>query len=194
MNHIDSPESIAGGKHAVKGCGGPAALNVSQNYGPGLESGAALQFLSKSIGNSAQPYMAELIFFSAHNTRPVLAGGELCAFGYNHNAEITPPAVTHADFRSNFVDIERLLGNQDHIRAPGYAAVNCNPSRIASHDLNHHHTIVRLRRGMYPVDGFGNDIDCRVEAKCAICARKIVIDGLRNSHHFHSAIKELCRH
>src|SRR5438270_13797192 len=105
MNHIDSPESIAGGKHAVKGCGGPAASNVSQNYGPGLESGAALQFLSKSIGNAAQPYMAELICFSAHNTRRVLAGGVLCAFGYKHHAELTPTAVTDPDPPSSFPDM-----------------------------------------------------------------------------------------
>ena len=47
---------------------------------------------------------------------------------------------------------------------------------------------------MHAVDGAGGHIHGRVEAEGEVGAGQIVVDGLRNAHHFHSVGEKLLRH
>ena len=67
------------------------------------------------------------------------------------------------------------------------ATRNARPRRdvtgMAAHDLDDHHTVVRLGRGVQAVDRFGRDFDCSDEAKGEIGALDVVVDGFGHPHH-----------
>src|SRR5882672_10728934 len=58
---------------------------------------------------------------------------------------------------TNTRDSERMLRNQNRIRAAGDAAVRRNPSRVAAHHFDYHHAVVRLGCRMQAVNCVGND-------------------------------------
>src|SRR5690349_39437 len=103
---------------------------MSQHHGPRFESGSPLEFLRQRVPNSAQPRMTKLVFFSSDSTRPVFRRGEFRSLRDHHDAEVTPASMSHANLGRNFIDIERLLRNEDHVGATGNTAVDGDPAGI----------------------------------------------------------------
>src|SRR6476469_8139546 len=92
---------------------------------------------------------------------------------------------------SNFLDVKRLLWNQDYVSSSGDTAINGDPAGFAPHHFHHNHAIVRLRSGVNTVNGFCGDAYSRIKAKTKIGPRKIVVDGLGDGHYFHATIIKL---
>ena len=79
------------------------------------------------------------------------------------------------------VDVERLLGDEDLGRAACDAGLGRDPPGMSAHHLAHDDAIVRLGRGVQPVDGVGRDLHGGVETECHLCCRQVVVDRLRNT-------------
>ena len=66
---------------------------------------------------------------------------------------------------------------------PAMPLVDREPARVASHDLDDHHAVVRLRGGVQAVDRLGRDRDGGVEAERLVGRREVVVDRLRHADH-----------
>src|SRR5215469_3781094 len=93
----------------------------------------------------------------------------------------------------NSVHIEGPLWDQNGIGSAGNAAIESDPSRVAPHDLNHHHSIMCFCGRMNTVNRFAHDVAGGIEAKGIVGAAEIVIDRLRYANHLHSFFVELLR-
>jgi hypothetical protein len=56
----------------------------------------------------------------------------------------------------------------------GHAGFEGDPTAVSTHDLNHHHAMVRCSRGMDFVDG--NGVQSSVESEGHVRRREIVVD------------------
>src|SRR5271165_1627400 len=71
MDHVDRPQTIAGGQHAVEGAGRASALHMAEDNGSGFEVGATFDLAGEDGGDPAQPGMAELVLAHVdHNRGP----------------------------------------------------------------------------------------------------------------------------
>src|SRR5258705_9056425 len=113
--------------------------------------------------------MAEFVFADVlHDGRPFVhldVARKLRSLRGNHNAEITAARVSLPDEFCHFVDVERHFGNQDDVCSARYAAVDGDPTRVASHDLDHDYAIVRLGGSVHAVNSAGGYVDRCVETK-----------------------------
>ena len=116
------------------------------------------------------------------------------AFAHRQFAVLQPRTFTDADqgvawidlaraaMRSHRVDIDRQLGQQDHVGAAGDAAFQRNPAGIAAHGLGDHHAAVAACGGGQPVQRLGHHGHGTVEAEGALSQRQVVVDGLGYAH------------
>ena len=96
-----------------------------------------------------------------------------------------PARVAAGDQPAHLVDVEGALGDEDHVRAAGQAGVQRDPARVAAHDLQQHHPVVALGRGVQAVDGLGGHLQGGVEPEGLVGGAEVVVDGLRHAHHRH---------
>src|SRR5580704_15936843 len=61
------------------------------------------------------------------------------------------------DERAHLVDVKGTFGDQYCVCTSGDARMPCDPTRVTSHDLDNEYTVVTLRRGVQPIDGFGGN-------------------------------------
>ena len=94
---------------------------------------------------------------------------------------------------ATIVQIERNLRNQDHVRAAGDARVQRNPAGIPPHHLDHHDAVVRLGRGVQPIDGVGCEVHRGVEPEAADSADDVVVDGFRHADDRNALLRQLVR-
>ena len=92
--------------------------------------------------------------------------------------------VVH-DLFTDAVDPEGNLGDQNHVRRPGDAAVERDPARITSHYLDHHHPLMGAGGGVQFIDRLRRCGHRRVEAEGDDRAGQVVIDRLGHAHHRH---------
>src|SRR5438445_9984524 len=113
--------------------------------------------------------MSEFIFFRVLQNRGAVfrihIGRKFCSLSNYHDTEVASASMAQADGLGNFVDIEGTLGNQNHIGAASNAAVNSDPTSIATHHFHDHDTVVSFRRGMYAVDGLSDHVDRGIESE-----------------------------
>ena len=93
--------------------------------------------------------------------------------------------------RADAVVGERDLRDQDHVGAAGDSGVEGNPARVAAHDLQHHHAVVALGRGVQAVEGVGGAGHGRVEPEGHHGAFQVVVDGLGHAHQGDAALEQL---
>src|SRR5438067_5225006 len=140
---------------------------MPEDHGSSFKSGALFELQGKRIGYSSEPSMTELVSFSALHDWAIL-GSKLRSLSHYHYAEISAALVPPPDFGRYLVYIEGLFRDQNDISSACYAAVDSDPSGIASHDFNYHHAIVGLSRGVNPINGFSHNINCCIESKSEI--------------------------
>src|SRR5580700_5870710 len=110
----------------------------------------------------------------------------MAALRNDNNAVMLAVVVVVLEQSADVVDVDVLLGDENHVRATGDAAGIRDPAGIAAHHFNHDHAIVRVGGGMDAVDGLRRDGHSRVVAKGGVGATDVVVDGLGNAHCFHA--------
>ena len=91
------------------------------------------------------------------------------------------------------VQVIRLLGNEDQIRARRHPPEDGNPAGVPPHHLDDHDTLVALGGRVKPVDRRAHHAHSRVEAERVVCAAQIVVDRLGQADHGHAAVVQLGR-
>ena len=69
-------------------------------------------------------------------------------------------------------------GAQDDVRAARDTRGDRDPAGVAAHEFDDHHAVVRLGRGVEPVDRLGRDRHRGVEADRGVGADNVVVDRL----------------
>src|SRR6476661_296160 len=64
---------------------------------------------------------------------------EARTFRHYHDAEVTAGRFPTANFAADLFHVERNLRNENDVGAAGKSAIQRNPSRVAAHQLDHHH-------------------------------------------------------
>ena len=82
------------------------------------------------------------------------------------------------DVRAHPLDRERLLRDEDHVRAAGQARMQSDPSGVSTHYLYDERTVMGFRRRVQPVDRLHRDVHRRVEAERVVGGAQIVVDRL----------------
>ena len=95
---------------------------------------------------------------------------------------------------AHLVDVERHLGDEDHVGAAGEPRVQRDPAGVAAHHLDDHDAVVALGRRVQAVDRVGRDLHRGVEAEREVGGREVVVDRLRHAHDVHAVAAELVRH
>ena len=97
------------------------------------------------------------------------------------------------DERADGLDVERLLGDEDDVGAAGEAGVQGDPARVAAHHLDDEHAVVRLGRGVQPVDRLHRDVDRGVEAEGEVGGVEVVVDRLGHADDVDAEVVQLGR-
>ena len=103
------------------------------------------------------------------------------ALGDHDDREVAPARVAPLDQPAHLLDVERPLGDQDHVGAAGQPGVQRDPARVAAHHLDDHHPVVALGGRVQPVDRVGRDLHGGVEAERHVGAAEVVVDRLRHA-------------
>ena len=173
------PES--GGQHTIVGRRCAAALNVTQHGHPHFLVDPLLHLVRQLRGHPGELLVAEFVdaaFGQLHRTRRGFG-----TLGHHADEVRRPTLEPPLDQPAHLFDVERLLGNQGHVSAGGEPAVQCDPAGVAAHHLDEHHPLVRLGRGVQPVDGLGGDGQRGVVPERHVGAVDVVVDGLRHPDH-----------
>ena len=184
-------DAEAGPQHAVEGGGRAAALDVPEHGDARLVAGLCLDEVRELQPDAAQAHVAEFVQLLGGGR---FLGAELGAFGDDDDGEVLVLcAVPVLDVLANLVNVDRPLGDEDHVRAARHPGVHGDPARVPAHHLADDDALVRLGGRVEPVDGLGGDLHRGVETESEIGAGEIVVDGLGNSDHFHAHRGELGR-
>ena len=116
---------------------------------------------------------------------------QLDALRDRHNGEVAAAALALRDEVANSLNAERNFGDQNDVRAARDASSQRDPATIAAHHFDHHHAVMRGRRGVNLVDGVSNGVQRRVEAEREFGGRQIVVDRLGHAHNLHALLKQL---
>ena len=160
------------------GVGDAAALDVAEDGHARLEAGRLLDLLAEPVADAAlrEQLVAELVDLALF-----LGSRELAALADDDDREVLAARVPAADLARDLVEVDRPLGDQDHVGAAGDAAVHRDPAGVPAHHLDDHDAVVRLGRRVEPVDRLGADRDGGVEAERVVGAREVVVDRLRDA-------------
>ena len=163
---------------------------MSQHDGSSFESDTPFDFASQNISDSAQSRVTEFVLLDVlHDGGAVFRihiSGKFCSLGNHYDAEVASASMAQANSLGNFIDIEGTLGNQNHIGTAGNAAVNSDPTSIATHYFHHHDTVVSFRGGMHAVDGLSDNVDRGIESESVVGAGQVIVNGLGNAYYFHA--------
>src|SRR5205085_5827594 len=78
-------------------------------------------------------------------------------------------------------DSERVFGDKNDICAARYATVSSYPTRVTTHDLYDHHSVMRLRSRVQPINSICNNAHGGIEAERKIRAANVVVDCFGNA-------------
>src|SRR5438477_10636496 len=78
-------------------------------------------------------------------------------------------------------DSEGVLRHKHNVSAARYATVSGNPTRVTTHDLYDHHSVMRLRSRVQPINSICNNAHGGIEAERKIRAANVVVDCFGNA-------------
>src|SRR5450755_3907138 len=116
---------------------------------------------------------------------------QLDSLGHHYDGEMLAEAFALLHVAANVVDGKGNFWNENHMRAPGHARGDRDPTRIAAHHFDHHHSMVRFRGGVDLVNRVGRGVHSRVETESEFGGGEIIVDGLGHAHDFHALLKKL---
>ena len=175
-----------GGQHPVERGRGAAALDVPEHGRAGLLAGALLDLARPASGRCRRAGRARTRRVPGRPSA-VVAVLRVRALGDHHDRRV-PGLEPLLDVLADLLDVERLLGDQDHVRAAGHARVQRDPAGVAAHHLDDQRAVVALRRGVQPVDRLHRDVHRGVEAERVVGGAEVVVDGLRHADDLHARL------
>ena len=95
---------------------------------------------------------------------------------------------------AHLLDVKRALGHEDRIGAAGDPRISGDPAGVATHHLDHHHTVVRLRGGVQPVDRIGGYLHGGLKAEGEIGGADVVVDRLGHTNERQPLLAQAQRH
>src|SRR2546422_5678647 len=169
-NEFHGRNSKARSQDAIERRWRPATLNVPQHADPHFLSSAGSNRVTHQIADRS----SAAVFFQLRRKFDPLS--------HHHNREMFAKSFPFGHILADSFDGERNLGNQNDVRSASNAGFQPNPARIASHDLDHHDAMVRLRRGMNLVYRLCCGMQRGIESKRNFGGTKIVVNGLGHTH------------
>ena len=180
VHGVDRGDAEPGRQHTVEGRRRAAPLHVAEDRHAGLVAGALLDLRSERVRDAAEPHVAELVDLAGHDRHRALLRHR--PLGDDDDRRVATLAVSVADQRTQLLDVERLLGDEDRTSLPpampDHVAMCPAWRPMTSHD---HHPVVRLGGRVEPVDGVGGDLHRGVEAERELGGREVVVDRLRHA-------------
>ena len=128
------------GQNAVYGNGSTASLDMTEGDRPGFDSCLGFDIVGNLLADPPEPDWVGAGGIDTVNY--LLASLVSSTFGNADDAEAFAPFRTIQDKITDFVYFERYFGEQNDVRAAGNPGMEGDPSRIPSHDLNDHDTVV----------------------------------------------------
>ncbi len=183
LDRVDRVQAEAGGQPAVPRGRGAAALHVAEHRGARLLAGALLDLRGQPLADAAEADVAEGVDLLVEQDLVALLRG--CALG-DHDDRRVLGLEAGLDPVADLLDVVLLLGDEDDVGAAGDAGVQRDPASVPAHDLDDQHPVVRLGRGVQPVDRLGGDGHRGVEAEGVVGGVQVVVDGLRHADHLHA--------
>src|SRR5437763_201527 len=149
-DRADRVHAVPGGQHPVERGRRAAALDVAEHRTAGFLAGPLLDLRGQQLADAAQPDVAERVQLPGADL--ALLAGRVRALRDHHDRRVPGlEAVLHVG--ADLLDAERLLRDQDDVRAAGQARVQRDPADAAPHHLHDQRAVVALGRGVQPVDG-----------------------------------------
>ena len=138
---------------------------MPQDRDPGLEAGVALDRAGENVADSAlgEPDVPERVLLRLA-AQLALQLGNVCAFGDDDDAEELALAAAAVEVGDDVRQRDLVLRDDDQVGAACDSAHQSHPTRVAAHDLHHHHAMVRGGGCVQPIQRLGDDADRGVEA------------------------------
>src|SRR4030095_11271361 len=161
-----------------------------------MAENAAARFFSSAFCNLACDDFtdsAETKFAAFHVALPLFAmfgPGALC--DDNNSPQVTR-RLARFDRAGDFVEIEWNFRNQNNIGSSSDAAVQRNPSGVASHYFLDHDSPVTGGRGVHPIERVHYNSDSRIESECCRSGLEIVVDCLGDANAIDASFLQLLR-
>src|ERR1017187_858763 len=106
----------------------------------------------------------------------------MATLGHHHDAIVLAVIVVVLQQRADMVDVDLLLGNQNHMRSARDAGSISNPPRVAAHHLDNDYATVRVGGCVNAIYRLGGDRYCRVISECGVGAANVVVDRLWHTY------------
>ena len=180
-----------GGKHAVVGARGTAALHMTRHNGARLNADHLLQLLGDAVGDAGKAGL-----LAERGALLLLHGGFLYAHrALSHGDDGEGLAVFGAAAHSvsHNVDVIRNFRQEDDVRAAGDAGIQRQPARLVAHELDDHAAAMARGGRMDAVDHLGRDVHSGMEAEGDVRSPNIVVDGLGQADDVHALLSQQIR-
>ena len=145
MGELDGGDPEARREQPVERDGGPAALDVAQDRDP--------RVIARSAARSRAPRAWRCPRDAGTRSRPpgtpVQPSSRRMGSAPSATTTIENELVCMCRWRrcrQRLLDIERHLGDEQHVGAAGHGGVQRDPARMAAHHLDHDDAVVALRR------------------------------------------------
>lgn len=180
-----------GGEHAIPSGRGASSLDMTQDDIAGFDLRAFFNLRREPFRDPSQTdRFWRVLDDPIDNLLSALWFG---AFGDSDDGEsLAALRSPNAVFR-DFVDVETNLRDQDDVRSARDPCVERDPSRVASHELDNHDTMVTRGCRVNAIERFCCDMDSGLESECDVCAVEIVVDGLWDPDAVESLVGDLFR-
>ena len=160
------------------GVGRPAPLDVAEHDRPRVQAGHVLDPVGQRL---AHPDLGEQAVAELVGRDLSVVGLQLDALA-DHDDGVAParagPGCARRPPRRR-----RALGDEDLVGPAGEPRVERDPAGVAAHDLDDDDPVVRLGRGLQPVDGVHGDLHRGREAEGVVGGREVVVDRLGHADH-----------
>ena len=188
---VGSVDPEPGCQHPVIGGRRATTLHVAQDGDAHFLADPLFHFHRQLLGDAGEALVAELIHPAAAQLHRPLDG--FGALG-DHADEVRRTGLKALlDHAAHLLHVIGLLRDQRHMRTGGQPRVQCDPAGVATHHLNQHHPLMRLRGAVQTVNGLGGDLQSGVVAECHVGAVDVVVDGLGHPDHRNALLVEPVR-
>ena len=128
--------------------------------------------------DAAEPLEPERVESARRRSRP---GGGATPSATTTTEYRWPRSAPAAHHGRDLLEVVGLLGHEDRVRAGRHPGMGRDPALRPAHDLDDHHSVVRLGRRRDAVDRLGRDLHGGVEPDRRVGPRDVVVDRLRDT-------------
>jgi hypothetical protein len=144
---------------------------MTQHAAACLFPGTFCNFARDDFANPTKPELARL-----NVALHLFAMFRSCAFRNHHDRSQTTSSLARLNYPSNLVVIEWDFRNQNDIGAACDAAMQRDPTGMASHHFDYHHSPVAGRGSVQSVERIHHHINGRIESERYRRRFKVVVD------------------